>query len=136
MQPVLHFVVNNQIIARTDTFVPVRNSRNYLYAEFEFQTEDWAGKNKTALFHGGDGETVPILLGETDTCLIPAEVLIGSSFTVSVIAGDVITANAVTVKLYESGYRQGVEEADEATNVLEYGLRKYCDVDDIEMRRG
>lgn len=49
MQPVLHFVVNNQIIARTDTFVPVRNSRNYLYAEFEFQTEDWAGKSKTAL---------------------------------------------------------------------------------------
>lgn len=84
----------------------------------------------------GDSEPIAILLGETDTCLIPAEVLIGSSFTVSVIAGDVITANAVTVKLYESGYRQGVEEADEATNVLEYGLRKYCDVDDIEMRRG
>ena len=79
----------------------------------------------------GDSEPIAILLGETDTCLIPAEVLIGSSFTVSVIAGDV-----VTVKLYESGYRQGVEEADEATNVLEYGLRKYCDVDDIEMRRG
>ena len=136
MRPVLHFVVNNQIIARTDTFVPVRNSKNYLYAEFDFQTDDWNSKSKTVLFRSGDSETVPILLGETDTCLIPAEVLIGSSFTVSVIAGDVITANAVTVKLYESGYRQGVEEADEATNVLEYGLRKYCDVDDIEMRRG
>lgn len=107
MQPVLHFVVNNQIIARTDTFVPVRNSRNYLYAEFEFKTEDWAGKSKTALFHSGDGEPVPILLGDTDTCLIPAEALAGTSFTVSVIAGNVITANAVTVKLYESGYRQG-----------------------------
>lgn len=102
MQPVLHFVVNNQIIARTDTFVPVRNSRNYLYAEFEFQTEDWAGKSKTALFHGGDGETVPILLGDTDTCLIPAEVLTGTSFSVSIIAGNLITANIVTVKLYES----------------------------------
>ena len=107
MQPVLHFVVNNQIIARTDTFVPVRNSRNYLYAEFEFQTEDWAGKSKTALFHSGDGETVPILLGDTDTCLIPAEVLTGTSFSVSIIAGNLITANIVTVKLYESGYRTG-----------------------------
>lgn len=107
MQPVLHFVVNNQIIARTDTFVPVRNSRNYLYAEFEFQTEDWAGKSKTALFHSGDGEPVPILLGDTDTCLIPAEVLMSTSFTVSLVAGDMITANAVTIKLYESGYRQG-----------------------------
>lgn len=107
MQPVLHFVVNNQIITRTDTFVPVRNSRNYLYAEFEFQTEEWAGKSKTALFHSGDGGTVPIMLGETDTCLIPAEVLTSTSFTVSLVAGDIITANAVTVKLYESGYRTG-----------------------------
>lgn len=107
MQPVLHFVVNNQIITRTDTFVPVRNSRNYLYAEFEFQTEDWAGKSKTALFRSEGGEPVQILLGETDTCLIPAEVLVSTSFTVSLVAGDIITANAVTIKLYESGYRQG-----------------------------
>ena len=107
MQPVLHFVVNNQIITRTDTFVPVRNSRNYLYAEFEFKTEDWAGVSKIALFHNEGNEQISILLGETNTCLIPAEALAGSSFTVSVIAGDMITANAVTVKLYESGYRQG-----------------------------
>lgn len=108
MQPILKFVVNNQIIERTDTFVPpVRSSENYLYAEFDFQTNDWSGKSKTALFHSGDGETVPILLGDTDTCLIPAEVLTGTSFSVSIIAGNLITANIVTVKLYESGYRTG-----------------------------
>lgn len=67
IQPVLHFVVNNQIIARTDTFVPVRNSRNYLYAEFEFLTDDWAGKSRTALFRSGDSEPIAILLGETET---------------------------------------------------------------------
>ena len=61
MQPVLHFVVNNQIITRTDTFVPVRNSRNYLYAEFEFLTDDWAGKSRTALFRSGDSEPIAIL---------------------------------------------------------------------------
>lgn len=107
MQPVLHFVVNNQIITRTDTFVPVRNSRNYLYAEFEFKTEDWAGVSKIALFHNEGNEQISILLGETNTCLIPAEVLTSTSFTVSVVASDMITANAVTIKLYESGYRQG-----------------------------
>ena len=67
MQPVLHFVVNNQIIARTDTFAPVRNSKNYLYAEFEFLTDDWAGKSRTALFRSGDSEPIAILLGETET---------------------------------------------------------------------
>ncbi len=60
MQPVLHFVVNNQIITRTDTFVPVRNSRNYLYAEFEFKTEDWAGVSKIALFHNEGNEQISI----------------------------------------------------------------------------
>lgn len=107
MRPVLHFNVNNQIIERTDTFVPVRSSKNYLYAEFDFQTNDWNGKSKTVLFRSGDNEPVPVLLGETNTCLVPAEVLTGTSFSVSIIAGNLITANMVVVKLYESGYRTG-----------------------------
>lgn len=107
MQPILKFVVNNQIIERTDTFVPVRSSKNYLYAEFDFQTSDWAGKSKTVLFRSGDNDPVPVLLGETNTCLVPAEVLTGTSFGVSIIAGNLITANMVVVKLYESGYKTG-----------------------------
>lgn len=107
MQPILKFVVNNQIIERTDTFVPARSSKNYLYAEFDFQTNDWAGKSKTVLFRSGDNDPVPILLGETNSCLVPMEVLTGTSFSVSIIAGNLITANIVVVKLYESGYRTG-----------------------------
>ena len=108
MQPILKFVVNNQIIERTDTFVPVRSSKNYLYAEFDFQTDDWKnGESKTALFRSGDNDPVPVLLGETNTCLVPAEVLTGTSFSVSIVAGNLITANMVVVKLYESGYRTG-----------------------------
>ena len=107
MQPVLKFVVNNQIIERTDTFVPVRSSKNYLYAEFDFQTNDWSSKSKTVLFRSGDNDPVPVLLGEMNSCLVPAEVLTGTSFSVSIIAGNLITANMVVVKLYESGYRTG-----------------------------
>lgn len=107
MKPILHFIINNQIIERTDTFVPVRGSKNYLYAEFEFQTDDWDGKSKTVLFRIGNNEPIPILLGETNTCLVPAEVLQDTSFSVSIIAGNLITANIVAVKLYESGYRTG-----------------------------
>lgn len=107
MQPILKFVVNNQIIERTDTFMPVRSSKNYLYAEFDFQTDDWNSKSKTVLFRSGDNDPVPVLLGETNTCLVPAEVLTGTTFSASIIAGNLITANMVIVKLYESGYRQG-----------------------------
>lgn len=116
MQPVLHFVVNNQIIERTDTFVPVRNSRNYLYAEFEFQTDDWDDKSKTVLFRIRNNEPIPILLGETNTCLVPAEVLQDTSFSVSIIAGNLITANMIIVKLYESGYR--TEDIPEPSQTL------------------
>ena len=116
MQPVLHFVVNNQIIARTDTFVPVRNSRNYLYAEFEFQTSDWDDKSKTVLFRSGGSEPIPVLLGKTNTCLVPAEVLQDTSFSVSIIAGNLITANMIIVKLYESGYR--TEDIPEPSQTL------------------
>lgn len=107
MQPILKFVVNNQIIERTDTFVPVRSSKNYLYVEFDFQTDDWNGKSKTVLFRSGDNDPVPVLLGDTNTCIVPAEVLVGASFSVSIVAGNLITANMVVVKLYESGYRMG-----------------------------
>lgn len=107
MRPILHFIINNQIIERTDTFVPVRSSKNYLYAEFDFQTDDWGGKSKTVLFRSGDNDPVPILLGETNSCLVPAEVLTGTSFSMSIIAGNLITANMVVVKLYESGYKTG-----------------------------
>ena len=107
MRPVLKFSVNNQIIERTDTFVPVRSSKNYLYAEFDFQTDDWNGKSKTVLFRSGNNDSIPVLLGETNTCLVPAEVLAGASFSVSIVAGNLITANVVTIKLYESGYKTG-----------------------------
>lgn len=87
--------------------MPVRSSKNYLYAEFDFQTDDWNGKSKTVLFRSGDNDPVPVLLGETNTCIVPVEVLVGASFSVSIVAGNLITANMVIVKLYESGYRQG-----------------------------
>ncbi len=107
MQPVLKFNVRNQNISRMDTFLPVRYSRNYLYAEFDFKTCDWNEKTKTAIFSGTGLEPIPVILGETDTCLVPWEVLECTEFTVTVHAGDLITVDSAKVKLYESGYRPG-----------------------------
>lgn len=107
MQPVLKFNVRNQNISRMDTFLPVRYSRNYLYAEFDFKTCDWNEKTKTAIFSGTGLEPIPVILGETDTCLVPWEVMECTQFTVTVHAGDLITVDSAKVKLYESGYRPG-----------------------------
>lgn len=107
MQPVLKFNVRNQNISRVDMFLPVRYSRNYLYAQFYFKTCDWNEKTKVVLFSGTGLEPIPVILGETDTCLVPWEVLECTEFTVTVHAGDLVTVDSAKVKLYESGYRPG-----------------------------
>lgn len=119
MQPTLKFNVRNQNISRVDNFLPVRNSRNYLYAEFNFLTEDWnSEETKTAIFKSDGIEPIPVVLGETDTCLVPWEVLEKTSFVVSVYAGNLITADSAQVKLYKSGYRSG-DVADPTPTVYE-----------------
>ena len=105
MKPVLVFNIRNQNISRVDNFIPVRNSVNYLYAEFNFKTDDWNGRNKTAVFEADDGNRYPVILGETNTCIVPWEVLEGLSFKVSVFGGDLITSDSVDIKLYEAGYK-------------------------------
>lgn len=107
MRNTLKFNIRNQNISRIDNFLPVRNSRNYLYAEFNFMTCDWNNVQKTALFKSNTAGTIPVILGVTDTCLIPREVLEDTAFTVSVYGGDLITVDSATVKLYESGYKSG-----------------------------
>lgn len=108
MQPVLKFTIRNQTLKRLDSFLPVKNSKNYLYAEFVFLTDDWRDKTKTVLFKNDTTDNpIAIILGSTNTCLIPQDVLTGNSFSVSIICGELITTNEVVVKLYESGYRQG-----------------------------
>lgn len=116
MQPVLKFTIRNQTLKRLDSFLPVKNSKNYLYVEFVFLTDDWKDKTKTVLFKNDNGDNpVAIILGSTNTCLIPQDVLTGNSFSVSIICGELITTNEVVVKLYESGYRQGdIPEASQS----------------------
>lgn len=110
MKPVLKFNIRNQKISRVDNFLPVRYSKNYLYAEFDFKTEDWTLVAKTAIFTS-QNHTIHVVLGATDTCLVPPEVLTDTWFTVSVFGGDLITVTTEKIKLYESGYRpDGVPE--------------------------
>lgn len=108
MKPCLKFNIRNQNISRVDTFLPVRYSRNYLYAEFEFLTDDWSNVAvKTALFKSEGNEPIPVILGDTCTCIVPWEVLESTKFTVTVFGGDLVTVDSADIKLYESGYRSG-----------------------------
>ena len=56
----LQFSVSNQLISRKDDFKPVAKSRNYLYAEFTFLTDEWQGI-ATAIFRNPDAAYEVIL---------------------------------------------------------------------------
>ncbi len=117
----LRFNIRHQTIRRADTFRPVKNSRNYLYAEFDFLTDDWSRYGtKTALFKGaGMNESIAVILDGQGKALVPWEVLEKDSFTVSVFAGDLITAGIVEVHLYESGYESGRDVKDPTPSVYQ-----------------
>lgn len=128
MEPKLIFDVINQHITRTDDFKPVRGSRNYLYAQFNFKTEDWSGKTKTAIFHGFGIKPISVLLDDAGECLIPWQAVDCRSFIVSVFGGNLITANKIKVKLEDTGYKEGETpsqpDTDAYTQILEMLNRK------------
>ena len=95
----LEFSVKNQIIERKDSFRAVADSKNYLYAKFEF-TKEWTG-NIIAVFGGADGKFYDVLVAE-NKCLVPWEVIKAPFFTVSVFCGDLITSNSLKVEVVRS----------------------------------
>lgn len=112
----LFFEVENQTIIRTDNFKPAAKSKNYLYAHFDFLTEDWENKIVTAIFRHDD-IVKEVILDNENSCLVPWEVLenTGDVF-VSCYSGDLITVNKSRVQVYESGYDSDIEsESEEPT---------------------
>jgi hypothetical protein len=98
------FDITNQKLERRDKNFIVADSKNYLYARFNF-TDDWDNKNKTAVFKN-DTNIFNVIL-ENNRCLIPHEVIKKGWFNVSVFAGDLITANSVVISVAESGLIDG-----------------------------
>lgn len=114
----LTFQIKNQTIKRTDNSEPVQLSKNYLNAKFEFETPDWDGLVKTAIFLVGERAYNVVL--ENDSCKVPYEATkkAGNIF-VSVFAGDLITANSAQVFIGNSGYQEGIAPVDPEPTVYE-----------------
>ena len=105
--PVLHFEVTGQYITRTDSCKPVAKCQNYFTANFSFLTDEWEGI-KTALFTM-NGNSTAMVLDDDGNCTVPWEffnVSNTSMGSVSVFCGDLVTANAACVLVYQSGYTE------------------------------
>lgn len=113
--PQLYFIVKNQNISRIDKFEPVAKSKNYLYAHFEFVTDEWQNKIATAIFTMGD-DAYEVILDADNNCLVPWEVLIKKAdVLVSVYADDLITTNNSRVYIRETGYTEDAKNSEEPT---------------------
>jgi hypothetical protein len=126
----LVFYVRNQHIQRTDRFYPVKQSKNYLYATFQFGTKEWEGKIKSAIFSGEGIDPITVIL-EYDRCLIPWEVLECNMFTVSVFAGDLITVDTAEVRMYNTGYVEGKTPTEPTQTVYQQLIEKAEEVKGI-----
>lgn len=102
----LLFSVDKQIITRTDKEKVVRDSMNYLHANFTF-SEEWTGQI-TAVFKSKSG-AYNVLLDNLNSCLVPWEVLKDEVIEISVFCRDLITANKAKIITIESGYEIGEE---------------------------
>lgn len=111
----LTFEITNQLIRRTDKFKPIADSKNYLYAHFDFLTEEWEGKIGTAIFTKGD-KSYTMLLDTENNCLVPWELLVdGGDIYVSVFSGMLITTNNSRITVGKSGYTETTENSEEPT---------------------
>lgn len=109
----LNFKVNNQILSRVDKQVLVNKSVNYVFCNFEFQTDDWEATDKFVIFKDSWGKAYTISLGISNTirCVVPQEALKGTHFKISVYTGDsesLITTNELTILLIPSGYTTNI----------------------------
>src|SRR5699024_8413707 len=98
----LSFLLDHQVISRSDKNTVVAGSKNYVRARFVLRTDDWA-RPITAIFGG-----YTQLLDDNNECTVPWELLQQPcSVEVSVFCGDLHTAKIAVVPVEKTGYKSG-----------------------------
>ena len=122
----LIFTVNNQTLLLSKTqqnLGLVADSKKYLITQFNFQSNEWRENLVYALF-SHNGKTYKQILGadselKQNECWVPSEVIKSPNFKVSLVCGDRITTNEVTLKIHPSGYTEKIENQDTTPSVIE-----------------
>lgn len=129
MDAILQFTVTNQEMERTDEFIVVEGSENYLQAQFTCTTPDWDGMTKTGVFIDADGDAHPSLCAG-NICEVPKEWLIKQKGFVGLIGSDgttKITTKAVRVSIKEKGYTSGGEIEEEAQTYFDQLIAAFAE---------
>jgi hypothetical protein len=136
----LLFQVNNQNLSLNpgqSNVKVVADSRNYLKAQFMFQTNDWKKGDLLYALFTHNGRTYKKFLGieegvKWNECYIAPEVIKEGKFSVSVFNNDLITTNTVDIPVQKSGYTENIENQKTTPSVVEqmnemmYQYAKLC----------
>ena len=122
----LEFLIKQQHIVRLDRQKVVAGSKNYLRAHFTF-SDEWVGI-KTAIFKNKEMVLTQII-DDTDTCVVPWEVLVKGNLYVSVFSGNLITSDRAVVEIADSGYEEGKTPQEPSPSLYEQILEK---IDNIQ----
>ena len=118
----LAFLLDHQVISRSDKNTVVAGSKNYVRARFILRTDDWA-RPITAIFGG-----YTQLLDDNNECTVPWEVLQQpGKVEVSAFCGDLHTANIAVVPVEKSGYKSGETPKDPTPDVYQQFLQAVKD---------
>ena len=123
---VLNFNLANQTLTKggeIDNLHIVADSKNYLIARFNFNTDEWKDRLVYALFTYKNN-TYKMILGADknlayNECYVPAEVVHSPGFTVSCYCDNRITTNPVQVKIKNSGYTEKIANQTATPTVME-----------------
>lgn len=127
---ILNFKITNQHIERADNEMVVADSKNYLYAHFDFCTDEWKDITKSVNFIKGD-EAYTIVLGDDCKALVPHEVIKEGVFEVSCFGGDLITNDTAKVRVSKSGYIEGIAPPEPTPDVYSAILKECKKTKDI-----
>lgn len=118
------FKVKNLRISKTENIYATEGNRNVFEAVFNFETKDWDGLAKTAVFENTQSVKEKRLLVE-DKCDIPDSFFATSGVGyVSVFAGDFMVTNKVPIIIVNAGYDIN-DPQPEAANYFEQILRYF-----------
>ena len=123
----LIFYVNKQSLSlrpvQINTKV-VADSKNYLKAQFVFQSSDWKESKIQYVLFSHNGKTYKKILGveeglAANECYVAPEVIKPGKFSVSIYCDNMITTNKVDVEVDPSGYTENIENQKATPSVME-----------------
>ena len=118
----IKFSINGQKISILERPTTISYT-NELEAEFSFSNE-WAGRQKTAIFKRTGIHAIPVLI-ENDKCIVPKEVLRNCpKFELGVIAGNIHTTNIVEVYIDRTCYNEDAEIPDPTPSIYDQIIEK------------